>query len=259
MTDNDNGALRKRIQSAQRIVFFTGAGMSAESGIPTFRDALTGLWSRFDVTALASKAAYLRDPSLVWGWYEWRRMKVMLAKPNDGHVAIANFARTHAAKDVQVITQNIDDLHERAGSSQVIHLHGSILKPRCVACGRPGPLDLMASIPNEPDDGRRIPPPGCDSCTGTLRPGVVWFGEVLPHEEFASARAITRQSQIVIVVGTSGVVEPAASLVRGAQQAGAYIVVVDPHESQFSGGADVVIHDTAARTLPDLLCVSNAI
>lgn len=247
--------LRSRILAANRVVFFTGAGMSAESGIPTFRDALTGLWERFDATSLASPQGYRADPSLVWGWYEWRRMKVMQAAPNAGHIAIADFMCNHPTKPVAIITQNVDDLHERAGCAHVMHLHGSILAPRCFACARPATAAWIETIPNEPQGGRRLTPPRCDHCNGKLRPGVVWFGESLPQAEFKSASAAAREAEVFIVIGTSGVVEPAASLVRIAKDAGAFIISVDPNESMAARYADAVVRDTAAEALPKLLRV----
>ena len=246
-------ALRNRILAANRVVFFTGAGMSAESGIPTFRDALTGLWERFDATALASPHGYRADPSLVWGWYEWRRMKVMQAAPNAGHIAIADFVRNHPAKLVEIITQNVDDLHERSGCAHVTHLHGNILAPRCFACARPANAALIETIPDEPEGGRRLPPPRCDYCNGTLRPGVVWFGESLPPVEFKHASAAARESEAFIVIGTSGIVEPAASLVRIAKEACAFIISIDPNETMAERYADAVVRDTAVGGLPTLL------
>lgn len=168
--------LPELLRSAQHIVVFTGAGVSAESGISTFRDDLTGLWSRFDAAELATPDAFRRDPDLVWGWYEWRRMNVLRASPNAGHVAIA--AMEHHVPKLTLITQNVDDLHERAGSGSVIHLHGSLFAPRCFACARPA--RFPDEFPDEPEGGRRVAPPKCSHCGGRIRPGVVWFGETLP-------------------------------------------------------------------------------
>jgi NAD-dependent deacetylase len=253
MNDVSTEVLRNRINAAERIVFFTGAGMSAESGIPTFRDALTGLWERFDAATLASPQGYRADPALVWGWYEWRRMKVMQATPNAGHVAIANFAHRHPDKQIAVITQNVDDLHERAGSRTVTHLHGSILAPRCFACARPANAALIATIPQEPEGGRRVEPPRCEHCNGRLRPGVVWFGEALPEVAFKHATHIAKEAEVFIAIGTSGIVEPAASLVRMAKDAGAFVIVVDPNETGVGHYADAIVLATAAMGLSTLL------
>ena len=246
---------RKAIRRADRIVFFTGAGMSAESGIPTFRDALTGLWQRFDAALLASADGFEADPGLVWGWYEWRRMKVMRAVPNAGHLAIAQFAAGSGPKHVAVVTQNVDDLHERAGSRDVTHLHGSILAPRCFDCGAAATEELIATVPDEPEGGRRLEPPRCLSCGGSLRPGVVWFGESLPVDAFDRATKLAQAADVFLVVGTSGVVEPAASLVRHARRHGATIVVIDPHESASTREAHHWIVGSAANVLPAVLGV----
>lgn len=177
MNDGDIASLRNRVLAARRVVFFTGAGMSAESGILTFRDSLTGLWTHFDEGALGTRRGFREDPALVWGWYEDLRMKIIRASPNAGHLAIAEFIFAHPAKLVEVVTQNIDDLHERAGCERVTHLHGSSFAPRCFACAQAANAALVETIPNEPEGGRRLSPPHCDHCNGTLRPGVVWFGE----------------------------------------------------------------------------------
>ncbi len=172
-----------RLRDAKHVVVFTGAGASAESGIPTFRDALTGLWERFDPAQLATSQAYRSDPCLCWGWYEWRRRKVDLAQPNDAHRAIAELVR-HVPK-LTVITQNVDNLHERAGSSAVIHLHGSLHSPRCIDCG----LLYTSALPKGalPESGVRVEPPRCSACDSYVRPGVVWFGEMLPEEAWSEA------------------------------------------------------------------------
>ncbi|MBL8311380.1 MAG: NAD-dependent deacylase [Burkholderiales bacterium] len=253
MTPAELSAARATLRQAGRIVFFTGAGMSAESGIPTFRDALTGLWERFDPALLASAEGYETDPALVWGWYEWRRQKVMLATPNAGHRAIAVFAAKAASGAVHVVTQNVDDLHERAGSDDVVHLHGSILAPRCFDCAAPAEDALTRAVPNEPEGGRRLSPSRCAACGGPMRPGVVWFGESLPPSEFDRATQLAQTADVFVVVGTSGVVEPAASLVRLARRRGATVIAIDPHASPSTHDAHYWIADTAARALPALL------
>lgn len=251
------GAARAALATAEHIVFFTGAGMSAESGIPTFRDALTGLWERFDPMLLASAEGYRADPALVWGWYEWRRQKVMQSTPNPGHLAIAEFSRARRPRRVDVVTQNVDDLHERAGSPNVVHLHGSILAPRCHDCGAAAEPSLTCSVPDEPEGGRRLPPPACRHCAGAMRPGVVWFGEPLPEDAFARATRLAREADAWVVIGTSGVVEPAASLVRLARRQGALVMVIDP---AVAGATDVATHwiqGTAGNALPALLSVAR--
>lgn len=253
MNHGEIASLRERVLAANRIVFFTGAGMSAESGIPIFRDSLTGLWTHFDRGALSTRRGFREDPALVWGWYEDLRMKIMHASPNAGHIAIAEFIRAHPAKLVEVTTQNIDDLHERAGCEYVTHLHGSSFAPRCFACGRPAEAGASATVADESEGGRRLQPPRCDHCNGRIRPGVVWFGEALPQEEFKRASTAAREAEVFIVIGTSGIVEPAASLIRTAKNAGAVVINIDPNETQIQRYADAVLRDTAAEALPILL------
>ena len=161
-----------------RLAVLTGAGMSAESGVPTFRDALTGLWARFDPEELATPAAFRRDPALVWGWYRWRAAQVRRVAAHAGHAALAALER---CAHVDVVTQNVDDLHERAGSTRVTHLHGHLLRSRCANCSRHTTPDPMLAPYDGPDDGRREPPPSYTACGGALRPDVVWFGEALPE------------------------------------------------------------------------------
>jgi NAD-dependent deacetylase len=250
---------RAALRDAMRIVFFTGAGMSAESGIPTFRHALTGLWQRFDPTLLASVEGYQTDPALVWGWYEWRRQKVMQAQPNAGHAAIATFAAQAKPRQIAVVTQNVDDLHERAGTgaaAEVIHLHGSILAPRCSVCAAPARRELIDTMPAEPDGGRRLAPPPCVACGGPMRPGVVWFGEALPSLAFDRATKLAQVADAFVVIGTSGVVEPAASLVRHARQHGATVIVIDLDQSASTREAHFWIAGSAANALPLLLRVA---
>jgi NAD-dependent deacetylase len=159
---------------ARRVVVFTGAGISAESGVPTFRDDLTGLWACFDAQRLATPEAFHADPDLVWGWYEWRRARVRRAQPNPGHLAVA--AIEVMVPGSVVITQNVDDLHERAGSKAPIHLHGSLFAPRCVAdAAHPAAFpDTEQEERADPGEGRRMPPPRCTRCGALVRPGVVW-------------------------------------------------------------------------------------
>lgn len=157
------------LRESRYLLVFTGAGVSAESGIPTFRDALTGLWARFDGARLATPEAFLGDPELVWGWYEWRRQRVLRAAPNPAHRAIAELAGR--VPRLTLVTQNVDDLHERAGSAEVIHLHGSLHAPRCFTCA--APYAGLSNQLDEPEEGRRLAPPCCEHCAGVVRPGVV--------------------------------------------------------------------------------------
>lgn len=237
------------MRAARHIVVFTGAGVSAESGIPTFRDALTGLWERFDAAVLATPQAFLQDPELVWGWYEWRRMKAVQAQPNPAHLAIAALAR-HVPK-LTVITQNVDDLHERAGSIGVIHLHGSLHKPHCFDCGRPPAKAL--GMPLEPEGGRRVEPPRCKHCGGMLRPGVVWFGESLPSDAMHAAFAAAQNCDVLLSIGTSGVVYPAAEVPILAWESGAVVVHINPHAVAHGEEREYTLAGAAGEKVPALV------
>ena len=221
--------------TAQRVVVLTGAGMSAESGVPTFRDAQTGLWEKYDVTALASPQAWDDDPALVWSWYRWRAELVEQAQPNAGHHALARWAQR---ADVRVVTQNVDDLHERAGSTGVEHLHGSLFAPRCSECSTP------TASATDPDL------PYCPSCSGLVRPGVVWFGEALPTGPWDAAVAAVEDCDLVVVVGTSGVVYPAAGLPSIARAAGVPTIEINPAYTDLTDQVDHSWRTTAAEGLP---------
>lgn len=232
------------LRAARHVVVFTGAGASAESGIPTFRDALTGLWERFDAAKLATAQAFRADPGLCWGWYEWRRMKVVEASPNTAHRAIAQLA--NLVPKVTVITQNVDDLHERAGSHDVIHLHGSLHNPRCIDCHtqHSEPLPSVSL----PEGGSRIDPPICAVCGGCIRPGVVWFGEMLPEAAWAAAKDVAQACDLFLSVGTSGLVYPAAELPLHALRYRAMVTHINPQRFEVShdecflqGGASEVM------------------
>lgn len=226
-------ALRQALSRRfERIVVFSGAGMSADSGIPTFRSGSNGLWHEFDPQQLATPQAWRRDSALVWGWYEWRRGLVMQAAPNPGHLAVA---RLQQALGAQVVTQNVDDLHERAGSRDVVHLHGSLFATRCFDCGRPAvPDPILEGLDAIGGEGAREAPPACVACGGPCRPGVVWFGEPLPADAWERACEALAACELLVVVGTSGLVQPAASLPRLAREAGARVVEINPVESAVS-------------------------
>ena len=241
--------LLKTLREARHIVVFTGAGVSAESGIPTFRDAQTGLWKQFDASRLATPQAYQADKALVWGWYEWRRMRVLLAAPNPAHFAIVALAGQ--TESLTVITQNVDDLHERAGSTGVIHLHGSLHKPRCFACARP--FQFTADIPEEPDEGRRLDPPRCEHCNGRIRPGVVWFGEGLPEADWQRAEIAAYNCDVLISIGTSSMVWPAAQIPQDAAQQGATIIQINPDETALDKLAHYNLRGRAGDVLPELV------
>lgn len=241
--------LSSALRDAQQIVVFSGAGISAESGIATFRDALTGLWQHFDPARLATVEAFEQDPALMWGWYEWRRMQMLAAQPNAAHHAIAALAGS--ARDLTVITQNVDDLHERAGSSQVLHLHGSLQQPRCHTCG--AEHHLPAEAPCEPVGGRRLAPPHCEHCAGMVRPGVVWFGEGLPERALQLAFEAAASCDLLLSVGTSGVVYPAAQIPEIALRAGAALVHINTQPQLLGFGREWVLAGKAAELLPQVV------
>ncbi len=251
MAPEDDGLAEVRgwIAAADRIAVLTGAGISAESGIPTFRDAQSGLWAKFDPAQLASPEGFAADPALVWTWYASRRDGVRLAQPNAAHRALADWAAAHPGR-LTVITQNVDDLHQRAGSPGVIRLHGDILEDRWFdACRR----QERGAPPCEPDSARPGEPPACAECGNRLRPGVVWFGEALPVAALDAAKQAARGCALMLVVGTSGAVYPAAGLARTARRSGGRVVVVNPHTSELDDVADRCLRGPAATLLPRLL------
>ncbi len=243
--DEALAAVRRRVAQARRICVLTGAGMSAESGIATFRDALTGLWSRFDPAQLASEDGFRADPQNVWDWYAERREGVRRAQPNAGHRALGAFAARRPGV-LTLVTQNVDDLHQRAGNADAIRLHGDILRDRWLepCTGRPA-CDPAAARPGRP--------PRCVECGGPVRPGVVWFGEMLPEGAIEAAQRAAARCELMLVVGTSGAVWPAAGLAGHAREAGAHVVIVNPDRSELDLQADVLLRGTAAGVLPALL------
>ena len=234
-----------RLRGAQRVVVLTGAGISAESGIPTFRDAMTGLWARFRPEELATPEAFLRDPKLVWNWYAWRRTLVEGAAPNAGHRALVELESR--VPDFLLVTQNVDGLHARAGSRRIAELHGNITRTKCFDCER------------VPDDGEQpgdAVPPRCAHCGGMLRPDVVWFGEMLPAEALGEAMQATADCEVFLSVGTSTVVEPAASLPFSALRAGAVVVEVNPDPTPLTPQASFSLRGPAATVLPALVAAA---
>jgi len=233
----DLEAARAWVHAAQNIFVLTGAGISAESGVPTFRDALTGLWARFDPEELATEEAYRRQPALVWQWYQHRRELVSAAKPNPAHYALAELARR---KSVTLVTQNIDGLHQQAGSEHVVELHGNLFANKWLdGCGR---CDTVPPVPGEP--------PHCALCGTMMRPGVVWFGEDLPRVARFRADHAAQHCDLCLVVGTSGLVYPAAALPGLAKEHGARVIVVNPQPSALDDTADLVLRAAAGECLP---------
>ena len=248
--DRDPGLLAV-LGESQRVLVFSGAGVSAESGIATFRDALTGLWANFDPARLATVEAFEQDPALVWGWYEWRRMQVLAAQTNAAHRAIAELAS--CGREVTLVTQNVDDLHERAGSTDVLHLHGGLQQPRCHTCGAGHQLPVQATC--EPEGGRRLAPPQCEHCGGQVRPGVVWFGEALPSAALEAAFAAAADCDLLLSVGTSGVVYPAAQVPEIALRAGAAVLHINPQPQLLGGGREWALAGMAAEVMPALVAL----
>ncbi len=228
------------LRAANRVVVLTGAGVSAESGVPTFRDAQTGLWARYDPTQLATPDAFRRNPALVWDWYAYRRDLIAAVRPNPAHYALAALEARYP--DFVLITQNIDGLHAQAGSRKVIELHGNIRRVKCFVCGKPA---------STWDDSREKPP-RCGSCGGLLRPDVVWFGETLPMDALRRAVEAAERAEVFFSIGTSAVVEPAASLPRVARRKGAVLVEINPDTTPLTPLADYVFHGKAEEILPAL-------
>lgn len=229
----------------------TGAGMSAESGIPTFRGPATGLWAAFDPQKLATPDAFRRDPDTVWAWYEWRRRSVARAQPNAGHVALRAFAALPHLEALAVVTQNVDDLHERAGSEGVLHLHGSLFAPRCEDCGRAFSGLDDPSVESPQEGINRLAPPRC-TCGARIRPGVVWFGEGLPEGVWLAALGQIEQADLLLVIGTSGLVYPAAGLADTARRHGIEVASLNPDASVLDRRASLDWQVTAAMGLPAL-------
>jgi NAD-dependent deacetylase len=258
------------LRQARRVVALTGAGISVESGIPTFRGA-GGLWREFRAEDLATPQAFARDPALVWEWYLWRRGLIAKAEPNAGHRALAEMevsvpfpmpladARGSEALirssggGFTLITQNVDGLHDRAGSRHILKLHGDIWTTRCANCD--------AEIQGDTRLGFDELPPHCSEpgCKGLLRPGVVWFGEALPQYVWDAAERAVRRADLVLVIGTSAVVYPAASLAPLARSAGARIVEINIDETPMSGAVDASLRGPGGVILPELLSAAAAI
>ncbi|WP_019203778.1 NAD-dependent protein deacylase [Tsukamurella sp. 1534] len=251
-------AVAELVRSGADIAVLTGAGMSRESGISTFREAQTGLWERFDPEEIASVDAWSQDNALVWGWYLWRAHVARRADPNDGHIALAELA---SSRSVSIVTQNVDDLHERAGSRVAAHLHGSLFAPRCEHCGTPylgSDAEIRVRDGEEPSPELRVDPPTCMHCLSLVRPGIVWFGEPLPVDAWGRAEAAVLAADVVLVVGTSNLVYPAARLPETALEAGIPVIEINPEVTPLSRHASVTWRATAATALPALVAAINA-
>jgi NAD-dependent protein deacetylase/lipoamidase len=241
----DVGRVAGRLRAAKFVAVLTGAGISAESGVPTFRDAQTGLWARFDPRELATPTAFAEHPKRVWDWYAERRALAARVAPNVAHLALVAIERR--VPRFALITQNVDGLHARAGSRALIELHGNIARVRCSACGRPAEQwDEAAAADAE------VLPPRCIDCGAFLRPDVVWFDELLPQDALAAAEDAARQCDLLLVVGTSAEVYPAAALPRQAQAAGACVVEINPQDTPLTAYADFSLRGRAGELLPAL-------
>jgi len=228
------------LRKAEHVVALTGSGISAESGVPTFREAQTGLWARYDPQQLATPEAFARDPRLVWEWYEWRRGLVSSAAPNPGHTALAELEER--VPEFILVTQNVDGLHQRAGSREVVELHGNIMRTKC---------SLEGVIVECYEDEEK--PPLCPGCGAPLRPDVVWCGEMLPSAALESASAAARRCDLFLSIGTSSMVYPAAALPYQALEAGATLAEINPDETPLSRSADFTLRGRAGEVLPRLL------
>ena len=229
------------VTSATRVVVLTGAGVSQESGLRTFRDAQAGLWAQYKPEDLASPEAFTRDPKLVWDWYAWRREAIKGVRPNPGHYALVEMEKL--VPEFTLITQNVDGLHRFAGSQNVLELHGNIQKVRCSQCGL-----FTETWVDDPDSV-----PTCSSCGGLLRPDVVWFGEPLPRGELEAAVKASRACQVFFSIGTSGVVQPAASLAHAARNNGSVVVEINAEPTPLTPKVDFAFHGKSGELLPDLV------
>jgi NAD-dependent deacetylase len=237
-------SIAKQIKDAKKIVFVTGAGISQESGIPTFRGK-DGYWRRYDPMQLATIEAFYQNPKLVWEWYEERRKNILAAQPNKGHLAIAEL-ENH--KEVIVLTQNIDGLHQRAGSKKVFELHGSIIRIKCTVCDYKD--DITSSF--------EILPPRC-KCGNILRPDVVWFGESLPQDVWTRAIMHAQDCDVMVIAGTSLVVSPANTLPLYAKQNNATLIEVNPEQTTMSANMDLSLRETSVSALPHLVSLFDKI
>ena len=236
-----------KLKKAQSVAIFTGAGMSAESGVPTFRGE-DGLWKKFRPEELANFDAFIRNPDLVWEWYRYRKQIIASIQPNPGHFALAEMEKHH--ERFAIITQNIDNLHRRAGSKTIYELHGNIERNYCIKCNK--------NFSNA-DITSQQQVPYC-SCGGLVRPDVVWFGEFLPEDKWNLSVAAAQQAEIFFSIGTSAVVYPAASLPLMAKRAGAYLVEINIERTELSYEADEVLLGKSGDTLPKLVkdCYQSA-
>ncbi len=233
--------LLRKLSEADKVAALTGAGISAESGIKTFRDP-DGLWAKFDPSELSSADGFMRNPKLVWTWYQERREIIYSKKPNSGHYALAEMEKIF--DDFALTTQNVDRLHQQAGSSRVYELHGNIIENHCMDCKRPYEKEI---------DMEAEEPPRCEHCGGRIRPSVVWFGEMLPMDALRKSQEAAASADLYFSVGTAAEVFPAAELPIIALRNGAYVVEVNPNDTAFSAYANERLQAPAGEALPKLV------
>ncbi|MEX1138406.1 MAG: NAD-dependent deacylase [Bacteroidota bacterium] len=231
------------LRKTESVCVLTGAGVSAESGVPTFRGD-DGLWKKFRPEELANFGSFMKNPDLVWEWYLYRRRLINEVRPNAGHSALAQMQ--DIVQDFTLVTQNVDNLHARAGSRNVVELHGNIMRSYCLECG------LFAG---EGTQKPLIGVPRCEHCGGMLRPDVVWFGELLPQGAFQKAVEAAQRCDLFLLVGTSGIVYPAASIPGIAREAGAFVVEINPEYTDLSPGMSETLLGPSGAILPDLLSI----
>ena len=241
LADGFSAKLLDALRNARKLAVLTGSGISAESGVPTFRDAQTGLWSNFRPEELATPEAFQRNPKLVWEWYAWRRGLASQAQPNAGHLALVELERR--VPQFSLITQNVDGLHQRAGSRNVIELHGNITRTKCFE------EDVLVEKWTETDET----PPRCPRCGGRLRPDVVWFGEALAPDDLERALTDSQSCDLFFSIGTSALVHPAASLPFEALQHGATVVEINPDETPLTSHATFALRGLSGVILPEIL------
>jgi len=229
------------LRSTSKLAALTGAGVSQESGLRTFRDAQAGLWAQYKPEELASPEAFARDPKLIWDWYAWRREAVKAVRPNAGHYALVEIEKR--IPQFTLITQNVDGLHRMAGSRNVLELHGNIQRVRCSECS------LFAD--SWGDDTESVPK--CESCGGLLRPDVVWFGESLPRDQLEAAVEAARKCEVFFSIGTSGLVQPAASLAHAAHNRGAVVVEINAEPTPLTPKVNYFLQGKSGEILPQLV------
>jgi NAD-dependent deacetylase len=244
---NISDKLRLLFHNTESICVLTGAGISAESGVETFRGS-NGLWSKLKPEELADFNAFMRNPELVWEWYNYRKKIIHNVKPNPAHFALAHLQEL--VKDFTLITQNIDNLHIRAGSKNVLELHGNIERSYCIDCGK-FVADVEVSLENKV--------PHCQFCNGIIRPDIVWFGEMLPEGVFEAATEAANQCELFLTIGTSAVVYPAASLPLIARENGAYVVEINMERTEISHSVNETLLGKAGEILPQLVKMKEEI